>query len=212
MSFFRRRRPPHSFGLQVEEEWPFDASNGFVVLSCETTGLDPDTDRIIDIAMVRTDDFANPLGYWTTLVNPGQPISNSEFHGITDQDVVDAPTFAAIADDVLSRINSQVLVSHNVSFPISFLEKELARAGHQLQKNPTVCTMQESHYFMPALQQRRLEDCMAPFKLEQEVTERALAKATATTTLFNFFVNCGIHPTRSEYLRSLPSRVQKQSA
>jgi ATP-dependent DNA helicase PIF1 len=211
MGLFRRRRPPHVYGLTVEEEWPFDAPSGFVVLDVETTGLDPDTDRIIDIAMVRTDDFANPLGYWTSLVNPGQPILNTEIHGITDDDVVDSPTFSSIADDLLSRLDGQVLVGHNIEFDLSFLHNELARVNRQLPPNPTVCTVQESHYYMPNLERRRLRDCMSVLGVQQEVQHRALADATATTTLFNFFVNCGIHPTRSEYLRSLPGRIQKTS-
>lgn len=207
MGLFRRRRPPHSYLLEVQEEWPTNAPNGFVIIDVETTGLDADDNRIIQIALIRTDAFANPLGYWTTFVNPEKLITNSEIHNITDADVADAPTFSAIADDISSRLVGQVLVGHNLAFDVSFLQREFARAGRELPSLETVCTVQESHYFFPKLPSRRLSDCMTVLGVKPEVEHRALEDATAITTLFNFFVNCGIHPTRSEYLRSLPQRA-----
>jgi DNA polymerase-3 subunit epsilon len=208
MGLFRRRqRPPHVYGLDVEEGWQHDAPNGFVVVDVETTGLDPHTDRIIEIAVVRTDEFANPLGYWSSLVQPEQPIANSEIHGITDDDVAGAPAFAAVVDEIMSRIDGQVIVGHNVAFDVSFLTNELSRINRQMPPNVTVCTVQESHYFLPNLENRRLHDCLFAMGITPDVQHRALPDATSTTTLFNFFVNCGIHPTRSEYLRSLPGRM-----
>jgi len=211
MGIFRRRRPPHVYGMEVQEDWPSNAPGGFVVLDVETTGLDPATDRIIEIAMVRTDEYANPLGYWSSLVQPSQPITNSEIHGITDEDVAKSPTFAEIVDEVVSRIDGQVIVGHNVSFDVSFLENEMTRANRQMPQKPTVCTLQESHYFLPALEQRRLRDCVSILGITPDAEHRALPDAVLTTTLFNYFVNCGFHPTRSEYLRSLPDRVRQMT-
>ena len=207
MGLFRRRKPPHQYLLEVQEEWPTDASHGFVIVDMETTGLAAEDNRIIEIALIRTDNFANPLGYWSTFVNPEMPIPNSEIHNITDTDVANAPTFSAIVDDIVTRLDGQVLVGHNISFDTSFLESEFARLDRQLPALHTVCTVQESHYFLPGLSSRRLTDCMAALSVQPKVEHRALEDAVAITTLFNFFVNCGIHPTRSEFLRSLPQRV-----
>lgn len=211
MGFFRRRKPPHAYLLEVQEEWPTNAPNGFVVVDVETTGLDPETNRIIQIALIRTDAFANPLGYWTTFVNPEMPITNSEIHGITDADVENAPTFAVIVDDIAAKLDGQVLVGHNLAFDVAFLNSEAARAGRDLSDMQTVCTVQESHYFLPDLPTRRLSDCMTALGVKPEVEHLALEDAVAITTLFNFFVNCGIHPTRSEYLRSLPQHAHTQA-
>lgn len=211
MGLFRRRKPPHAYFLEVQEEWPTHAPNGFVVVDVETTGLDPDGNRIIQIALIRTDAFANPLGYWTSFVNPEIPITNSEIHGITAKDVEDAPTFASLVDTIATKIEGQVLVGHNLAFDVSFLSSEFAGAGKELPSVEAVCTVQESHYFLPDLPTRRLSDCLAVLGVKPEVEHRALEDAVAITTLFNFFVTCGIHPTRSEYLRSLPQRAQVQA-
>ena len=211
MGLFRRRKPPHAYLLEVQEEWPTNAPNGFVVVDVETTGLDPESNRIIQIALIRTDAFANPLGYWTSFVNPEIPIMNGEIHGITATDVEDAPTFAVLVDTIADKIKGQVLVGHNLVFDVSFLTSEFARAGKELPSLEAVCTVQESHYFMPHLSSRRLSDCLAVLGVKPDVEHRALEDAVAITTLFNFFVNCGIHPTRSEYLRSLPQRSDAQA-
>ena len=72
-----------------------------VVFDLETTGIDVDKDRIVQIAMIRVD----PAGGRTTfetLVNPEQPIppAATNVHGIHDADVRDKPTFRQIRREV----------------------------------------------------------------------------------------------------------------
>lgn len=41
-----------------------------IVVDLETTGLDPKSDSIIEIALLRMDDLGNILEEWGSLVNP----------------------------------------------------------------------------------------------------------------------------------------------
>ncbi len=66
----------------------------FAVIDFETTGFSPGNgDRVIEIGFVLLgcDGFAE--GEWDTLVNPMRDVGASWVHGITDDDVQQAPEF-----------------------------------------------------------------------------------------------------------------------
>ena len=71
--------------------------NDFVILDTETTGLDS-TARIVSLAMIDREGRA----LVDTLINPGRPIPRdaTAIHGITDDDVMDAPTMERIAPQI----------------------------------------------------------------------------------------------------------------
>ena len=88
----------------------------FIALDCETTGLNPKTAEIIEIALFR---FAGDkvLEKLKHLVNPGVPIPlrNKRLTGITDDMVAGAPTFSDIAADIFDFIGDSPLVGHNIT-------------------------------------------------------------------------------------------------
>ena len=49
-----------------------------------------------------------------TLVNPRRAIAATEIHGITDDDVADAPEFGDIASDLVAAISDCVVAAYNV--------------------------------------------------------------------------------------------------
>ena len=75
---------------------------GFAVVDVETTGLNPRTDRILEIGIVTADGSGRPTGEWSSLVNPGRPVAATVVHGLTDADVADAPPIA----EVLPRVTA----------------------------------------------------------------------------------------------------------
>ncbi len=101
------------------------------VFDIESTGLNRKTDRIIDLAIV----FIHPDGTRTTRtwrVNPEQaiPPGATEVHGITDEDVKDAPRFSAIAAEVAHALENCDLGGFNIlRFDIPLLQEEFLRAG-----------------------------------------------------------------------------------
>ena len=52
-------------------------------------------------------------------------------HGLTTEFLGDKPKFAAIAQELLDFVADAEIIIHNAPFDISFLDAELARAGHQ---------------------------------------------------------------------------------
>ena len=80
----------------------------------ETTGVDPAKDRIVEIAIIKL----LPGGGRDTFVrrvNPEMPIppSSTEIHGISDEDVKDAPTFKQLAHEVKQFIHQCDLGGYN---------------------------------------------------------------------------------------------------
>lgn len=102
----------------------------WLVIDTETTGLDPKTDRIVELATV-TMLGGRVLARRSMVVNPGIPIPEqaSAIHGITDEKVANAPRLADIAAGFLAMVRRvPVLVAYNAPFDIGFLRAELGEA------------------------------------------------------------------------------------
>ena len=116
------------------------------VVDTETTGLSAHGDRVIEIGIVLVEPGKSPRIVLDTLVNPERPVSATEIHGITDDDVRDAPTFRDIADHVQHALHGCVFASYNVYFDAKFIAAELNRCGIK-SFPPHVCLM----YLRPGL-------------------------------------------------------------
>src|SRR5262245_7531269 len=101
-----------------------------IAVDCETTGIDPTTARIVELAAIRLEPGTKPA--WVhTLVNPGIPIpaEASAVNGILDRDVKGKPRFEELAHQLLPFFNGADLVAYNVAFDLAVLASEFARAG-----------------------------------------------------------------------------------
>ena len=97
----------------------------FVAIDLETTGVDPERDRIIEIGAVRFGEGEE--GSFHTLVNPGVEIPPEvvALTGITPKELEGAPAIDEIKDRLLDFLSDFPLVGHNVQFDISFLKKHM---------------------------------------------------------------------------------------
>ena len=86
-----------------------------IIFDLETTGVDVANDRIVQIAYVLLDDSGKAIAQNCTLVNPQIPIpaEASAVHGITNEAIKDAPTFAQIAKAVAARFKGADVVTYN---------------------------------------------------------------------------------------------------
>lgn len=97
----------------------------------ETTGINTQSDRIIEIAVVKCLPKGNVKDLHH-LLNPEIPIppSATDVHGITDADVALAPTFAQIAPRLLAFLDGCDLSGFNVRrFDLPLLQQEFRRCG-----------------------------------------------------------------------------------
>ncbi len=102
----------------------------------ETTGLNIATDRIVEISILK---IHAPHGEKkeskTLLINPTIhiPAEVTKIHGISDQDVLDAPTFQQCADELSKFLEDCDLAGYNCNyFDIPLLMEEFLRAGVDL--------------------------------------------------------------------------------
>lgn len=97
----------------------------------ETTGLNIASDRIVEISYHKV--FPNGTAEGKTLrINPEMPIPSevTAIHGISDEDVKDAPTFKQVAPELAAVFRDADLVGYNSNhFDIPLLAEEFLRAG-----------------------------------------------------------------------------------
>ena len=90
----------------------------FAVIDVETTGLDPERERVLELAILRADEQGRPIDQWVTRFHPGGPVRATHIHGITDADVAGAPRFADLAVQIGTALRGLVLVAHNAEFDL----------------------------------------------------------------------------------------------
>ncbi|MDR1562346.1 MAG: 3'-5' exonuclease [Dysgonamonadaceae bacterium] len=104
--------------------------NPILFFDLETTGINIVTDRIVEISYLKVYPNGEEESR-TRLINPGIPIPQqaTEIHGISDEDVKDAPLFKSIAKSLASNIGSSDLAGYNSNrFDIPLLAEEFIRA------------------------------------------------------------------------------------
>ena len=157
----------------------------WVVLDVETTGLDPQNDRIIEFAARRYKDGIIDSEY-STFVNPGMklPGNITELTGITDRDLRNAPAFRRIAAEILCFIDGLPVVAHNAKFDSEFLANECARAGVSLDIN-YIDTVRMARWAFPGLENYKLETLIRELSLlDHDQDHRAMSDVAATAKLY----------------------------
>lgn len=101
----------------------------------ETTGTDPESDRVVELAMALMLEGEVRWAY-TTVVNPEVPIPEgaASVHGIHDADVKDAPTFADLMELVGLCMDYRFCGAYNAPFDKNILAGEFRRCGVDFDK------------------------------------------------------------------------------
>lgn len=105
-----------------------------IVFDTETTGFDPfEGHRIVEIGCVELINHVPTGRTYQQYINPERSMSeeNIAVHGLTEEFLSDKPVFREIVDGFLDFIGSDsMLVAHNASFDIKFLNAELSWLGY----------------------------------------------------------------------------------
>lgn len=160
----------------------------FVCLDCETTGLDPEQDRVIEVAVAKFT-FNDILETYETLVDPGCPIppASIEIHHISDAMVQGKPNITAVLPTLFKIIDKHILIGHGISLDIAFLCNEAKR--HQIP-----CSL-SSALFIDTLRMARLygespvnslEKLRQHFNIAEEGAHRAMNDVVVNIEVFKY--------------------------
>jgi DNA polymerase-3 subunit epsilon len=108
--------------------------NPIIFFDLETTGINIAADRIVEISYLKVDLNGNETTR-TLRINPEMPIPEKviEIHGISNEDVKDAPTFNEVAKSLAKDLEGCDLGGYNsVRFDIPLLAEEFLRAGVEI--------------------------------------------------------------------------------
>jgi DNA polymerase-3 subunit epsilon len=106
------------------------AKQKFICLDCETTGLDPQQDRIIEVAVMCFDEN-QVYAQMESLIDPECPIPETSIaiHHITPDMVEGKPKIAQVLPEILQMVGQHIIVGHGVGFDIDILAIAAERAG-----------------------------------------------------------------------------------
>jgi len=105
--------------------------NPIVFFDLETTGININTDRIVEICYLKVYPNGNEESK-TLRINPEMhiPEQSSAVHGIYDEDVADCPTFKEVAKNIAHDIEGCDIAGFNSNrFDVPLLAEEFLRAG-----------------------------------------------------------------------------------
>lgn len=166
-----------------------DAVDDCVVVDCETTGLSPADDRIVEIAAV-TVRQGRVTGSFHTLVDPGQtlPPVIADLTGLTDSALSAAPTADTVLPALTEFLDGHTVVGHNIDFDISFIAAECARTRAVTFRPPErLCTAASARQLIPRSQvgRYRLVALADRLGLAHRPSHRAATDVLATVDLLN---------------------------
>ena len=95
----------------------------YCVLDTETTGLSAYYDEIIEVGIIRVRNNVI-VDQYSQLIHPENPIDGfiTSLTGITNEMVSNMPRIEEVKADILSFIGEDVIIGHNTSFDMRFLE------------------------------------------------------------------------------------------
>ena len=119
--------------LSPTENGKLKLKRPLVFFDLETTGTNVGSDRIVEISLLKMHiDGRREQKSWR--INPGIPIpaGATKIHGISDEDVKDAPKFSELAGEFRNFLEHCDLGGYNIlKFDLPLLAEEFARAGHE---------------------------------------------------------------------------------
>jgi DNA polymerase-3 subunit epsilon len=173
----------------------------FAVIDLETTGGNPNSERIIEIGIV-LHDGKQKIGEYTTLINPEKEISGfiSTFTGITNSMVKNAPKFVEVADTVLELLEGKIIVAHNARFDYNFIKSEFRRINIPFIKK-NICTVQLSRKIFPHFKSYSLGNICRDLDIHISNRHRAFGDASATAILLEKLLENDIHHYIQNFLK-----------
>lgn len=156
----------------------------YAAIDLETTGLNPKTDKIIEIGAMKVVDgiVKEELSF---LVQPGRRVEENivSLTGIDSGMLTDAPFIGEVIGDVVDFIGDLPLLGHHIIFDYSFLKQAAVNQGLEFEK-AGIDTLKLCRTFMPEEERKTLSNACLYFGVEHQAAHRALSDAVAAHELF----------------------------
>jgi DNA polymerase III epsilon subunit-like protein len=114
----------------------------YSLIDFETSGFQPGSARILEVAVVKINSQGDVLDEFTTLINPEDGnVGRTDIHQITLGMVKNAPKLSEVVGDLLRILDSSIVVAHNARFEENFLESAFREVGIKHPLMPTIDTL-----------------------------------------------------------------------
>jgi DNA polymerase III subunit epsilon len=160
----------------------------FICLDCETTGLEPKTDRIIEIAVAKFT-MSEILESFQTLIDPEVEISPSSIaiHHITESMVVGQPKISEVLPRIAQMVGDHIIVGHGIGLDIKFLQESALRCHlpATFDKPPLIDTVRLARLYGES-PTNSLEMLRQHFNIEAEGAHRAMSDVIVNISVFKY--------------------------
>lgn len=158
----------------------------FTAIDVETTGLNPKTERIIEVGAVKVRN-GKIVDRFESLLNPGRKLEERivELTGITDEMLKEAPPPEDVMPQLLDFLGDDILLGHSLMFDYSFI-KRLAVNLKLLDTQSTsmgIDTLKIARHFLTELESRSLPYLCQYFDISHKA-HRAVEDALAAAMLY----------------------------
>ncbi len=171
----------------------------FAFVDVETTGVSASGDRVLEVGIIRVEN-GKVVKKLSSLLDPDShvPPEITQITGITDDDILDAPHFSDIVEEIEELLEGAVFVAHNARFDYAFLKHEFRRLGLPFNYK-TLDTVKLSRKLFPQLPRHNLDALIELLQVKIEHRHRAYDDALV---LYDFLKHA--HTSfESEYLTAV---------
>ncbi len=160
----------------------------FICLDCETTGLDPKNDRIIEIAVIKFT-FTEILEKFESLIDPECQISESSMaiHHISQDMVKGQPKIIEVLPQVAKMIDKHIVMGHGIRLDLNFLSESAKRCQFpsSFDAAPTIDTLRLARLYGES-PTNSLEKLREHFNIEPEGAHRAMSDVVVNISVFKY--------------------------
>ena len=158
-------------------------TDSYICIDLETTGLNPKTDKIIEIGAVRVEEHVI-VEEWETFVNPGRQLEERiiALTGIRDEQLESAPTIEMVLPRLLEMSGDHVLLGHSVTFDYSFIKRAAVNQKKSFEREG-IDTLKIARKYLAGLESRSLGYLCEYYGIRHNA-HRALHDAKATVELY----------------------------
>ena len=161
----------------------------YIAFDLETTGLNVETDEIIEIGALKVRD-GKVYDRFIEFVKPTKPIGaiTTGITGITNEMVSGARNTETIIREFLQFCEKDILIGHNIMFDYKFIKMYARKLGLSFDKKG-IDTLGISRKVHKDMSSKSLESLCTYYRIENKAAHRAYHDALATAKLYHILAH-----------------------